>query len=169
MKYKAVSYSRGQIKIQEMAFVIVALVVFFAIVAVLVVTIAFSGMKGSAQAIKDESARQLVSTLASSPEFMFSKDCSNCVDKDKLFLIKKRSQIYDSFWGVQYLAVQTIYPEYKGECTGTNYPECGSITLINNSKYYGVPSEAYIDLCRETAEGPQCDVAKLFASIGSAG
>ena len=168
MKYKLANYfnsRKGQIKIQEMAFVIVALVIFFAIVSLIVVTIYFSGIKSGAQDVKDESARELVRTLASSPEFSWGA-CSSCIDKDKLFLIKRYVSNYSDFWGVDYLAIDTVYPQRTGECLGNNYPNCKTITLINKTTYIGVPSEAYISLCMQDGTGKtQCDLGKIYASI----
>jgi hypothetical protein len=152
--------TRGQLKIQEMSFVIVAIVIFFAMVAVLVISIVFSNINGSAKDIKDTNARKLISTIASSPEFAWTEQCESCVDKEK----------YSSFWGVDYLAIENIYPKYQGECTGANYPYCESITLVNKTEYYGTLSEAYISLCNEASDGTaRCELAKIVASIGSAG
>jgi hypothetical protein len=162
--------TRGQLKIQEMSFVIVAIVIFFAMVAVLVISIVFSNINGSAKDIKDTNARKLISTIASSPEFAWTEQCESCVDKDKLFALSKQKEKYSSFWGVDYLAIENIYPKYQGECTGANYPYCESITLVNKTEYYGTLSEAYISLCNEASDGTaRCELAKIVASIGSAG
>ena len=168
MAIKFAKYTKGQLKIQEMAFVLVAIVIFFAIVAIFVVNFAFSGVKNSAQDVKEEQARQLVTTLAGSPEFRWSEDCSNCVDKDKLFTIKKDTR-YTDFWKLDYLAVQTIYPTRTGECVSTNYPDCGTITLVKKTDNIGIPSQAYIALCSYVDGKKQCDLATIMASVGREG
>jgi hypothetical protein len=164
MTYKFANYTKGQLKIQEMAFVLVAIVIFFALVAMLIVGYAFSGLKESAQDVKEEQARQLVTTLSGSAEFKFPGSCTNCVDKDKMFLIKNDSR-YANFWKLDYLIIETIYPMRKGECISSNYPDCNTITLIKKAENYGTPSEAYVALCNYVNGEKRCDLARVLASV----
>ena len=57
---------KGQMKIQQMAFMLLAVTLFFVIAGLFVLMIVFSGVKQSAQAINEQNALSLVSKIADS-------------------------------------------------------------------------------------------------------
>ena len=156
---------KAQMKIQEMAFVLVAIMIFFGIVALIYFKISFSGLQSSVEAQRAEGANLLVQKLSSSPEFAFTaKDCQNCIDMDKVILLKNKTQ-YKAFWNLDFLQIEVLYPEKQGECTTFNYPDCRTITLVN--KTLGISQSAYVSLCRqEFRQGNyvKCDLGRIYAS-----
>ncbi|MEK6824706.1 MAG: hypothetical protein AABY02_02520, partial [Nanoarchaeota archaeon] len=127
MIYSVVRSSKGQMKMQQMAMVLVAFVIFFVLVGVFVLSVKLSSVRESAGSARENEARALVHKLASTPEFSWTyEDCSACVDLDKLFLLKDQDA-YRGFWGsyISMIKVQRLYPndgtEYL-ECTSGNYP-----------------------------------------------
>jgi hypothetical protein len=165
------SRNKAQLKIQEMAFVLIAIFVFFGLAALFFLTVNFSGIKQQAQDLGQEQAKQLAFQFASTPEFAwYDEQCASCVDSLRAMLFKDRKDIYISYWNIDYLQFETIYPEKTGECTLENYPNCKTITLVNRTEYYGTPSTAYIALCRhERMEGggsyPRCELGKIHVSV----
>jgi len=157
-----VSCSRGQMKVQQMAFVLVAIFIFFAMVSLVYFSIKITGVEQSVVELREEGAKELVKKLSGTPEFL-SRECPNCIDLDKVFALKNR-QTYQGFWNLDYLAVELIYPEREGECTPANYPDCRTITIINES--IGSPSSAFVSVCRweEVGGFVKCEVGKIFAS-----
>lgn len=163
-EFQHVKYSKGQMKIQEMAFVLVGIFIFFALVLIFYANIRFSGIRQDAQDLKDTAAKELVKTIAGSPEFSW-EGCQNCVDLDKVFLLAE-SKKYAGFWGLDYLKVERVAPRYKPrQCTRGNYPDCTDITIINSSNY-GSPAWSYVSLCRYEAgeEYTKCELGKIYAS-----
>jgi len=65
-------YSRGQMKIQEMAFVLVAFIVFFALVLLFYVAFRGSTLKQEAKELEESKAMELVQKLSSSPELNYA-------------------------------------------------------------------------------------------------
>lgn len=162
---------RGQLKIQEMAFVLVAICVFFGIAALFFVTVNLGSVKQDVQDLNRENARQIVYQIASTPEFRWRDEgCSGCIDELKILLVKEERGIYLPFWNIDYLAIESVYPKNNEECTLSNYPNCGRITLANNSKYFGTPSTAFVSICRDEkiesgGSYEKCELGRIYASV----
>ncbi len=141
--------SKGQFKIQQMAFVLVALMIFFGIVAVFYVSIRFSSLKGDVSDIRKEEVIESVRKMAGTPEFISTnwEDCASCVDLDKVFVLKDKAS-YQGFWqDINLLQVLRVYPSYSSdECTANSYPRCNKITLTDKGNYEAY--EAFVSLCR---------------------
>ncbi len=156
---------KGQIKIQEMAFVLVAIVIFFAIVAIIYFKVTLSGLSNNVESQRAQAANELVRKLSSTPEFAFTAiDCQNCIDMDKLILLKNQTR-YRGFWNLDFLQVEVTSPNKSGECTTGNYPDCRTITLINNAQ--GIPESAYVSLCRvdfNNGNYVRCELGRIYAS-----
>ena len=160
--------SRGQMKIQEMAFVLVAIMIFFGLVIVLYLSIRLSSLRQDVSFLAQEEASTLVRNLAGSPELAFTvRDCSNCIDMDKVMALKNLTA-YRNFWNFDYLRIEKVYPAQKGECTNANYPNCQSITIIPKENF-GAPPSAFVSLCRQAFENgefyPKCELGKIYASV----
>ncbi len=160
------SYSKkGQVKMQQMAFVLVAIIIFFALVALIYLSIALGGFEKTAGELKNKEAKELVKKLAGSAELSI-EGCSNCVDFDKAIILKERDS-YKGFWNLGYFAIEITYPESPAtECNKANYDECNKITLIDNAEMGNVNS-AFVSVCRiENSKGAyrKCGIGKIYAS-----
>ena len=165
MKILIASYSKGQIKIQQMAFVLVALMIFLALVALIYISFRVENIKGDVEDLGDQEARELARKLSGTPEFAFTaEDCSDCIDLDKVLVLKER-KTYKDFWNLDYLQVERVYPKGDGECTKANYPNCGTITIIDDEVW--TPAQAFVSLCRwEDSKGGyfRCELGRIYAS-----
>lgn len=189
MKSAAASYSRnlsvcnfitnknkkGQMKIQQMAFVLVAIFIFFAIAALFYLSINLADVKNQAALTKQEGIKEEVLKIARTAEFAWKsgeserEDCPNCVDFDKLLAVKDVKG-YDKLWQLDYLAVRIIYPAMNTtECTKTNYPNCNQITLSGaNRANIGTTNDAFVAVCRwqssEAGGYRKCSIGKIYAA-----
>ena len=146
-----------------MAFVLVALMVFFSLVFLLYGSVRFNSINQNAENLGDKEAKEIVRRLASSPELGF-QGCGNCVDMDKALALKGKES-YKGFWNLDYLQIQRVYPLAEGECSSGVYPDCKTITIIDGE--IGTPSSAFVSLCRwEQANGGyfRCDLGRIYAS-----
>lgn len=162
MKDSLVSSSKGQMKVQQMAFVLVAIVIFFVLVGMLFLVLQVSSLKNSAENLRDVESIENVKKIASAPEFSWTIDeCESCVDLDKIFLLKER-QSYKEFWDFSLLRIEKIYPSGEGECTRNNYPNCGKITIIEKNQIFNAKS-SFVSLCRyEPSEKYyKCELGKI--------
>lgn len=175
---------RGQMKIQQMAFMIVAVLIFFVLIGLAFLAVNMSGLEEQASDLRRENARLLVSSLADSPEFScgeaYDGSKSACVDLDKAMALKGMQDIYSGFWDVQSIEIRRAYPSNgTEECSSTNYPDCGKITVVsdsgedNSGNFTSVSS--YVTLCRKdfdqnsNSQFNNCDLGKLFVSYQNVG
>ena len=166
MDYHVNYFKKAQMKIQQMAFVLVALMLLFAIMGIIYMVISLSSVREHAAQLGEDEAKELVIKLTSTPEFAFtSETCPNCVDLDKVFQMKNRT-FYKELWNLEFLKIEKIFPPNKEvECENSNYPDCSKITIISK-KDFGSPSSAFVSLCHWEQQGGyiKCEIGKIFAS-----
>lgn len=157
-------------KIQQMSFMLVAVFIFLALVGMMVVTVKMSDLKDSATALKEQNAMLLVSKLANSPEFscggVYGMAKTDCIDEDKVMVLKDNIDKYVNFWGVSNLEIRRVYPANNNiTCNSTNYPKCDTITLINKPAT-GFDRSNFVALCRKEKSKDgivnKCEMAMLI-------
>ena len=160
----------GQFKIQQMAFMLIAVVVFFALVGIFVLAFNLSSIKETANLLEEQNAMLLVSKLANSPEFScgeaFGGTRINCMDFDKIMVLKQDIAKYKNFWGISNIEIRkVISPGADVSCNLASYPNCNVIKLVENSSK-GYDYSNFVSLCwKENNEGnvyDKCDIAKLI-------
>ena len=141
--------------------------VFFAIVFIIYYTVWLGNARTAAEEQRSKEALELVLTLSHSAEFAWTeKGCDQCIDFDKVLLLKERKS-YSGFWNLGQLSVERLYPLGKGECTRTNYPDCSTITIINNTNDKGISKGAFVNLCHYEVKGEpyvKCEIGRIYAS-----
>ncbi|MEK6875222.1 MAG: hypothetical protein AABX30_00905 [Nanoarchaeota archaeon] len=163
---------KAQLKIQQMAFMLIAVTLFFVLVGLMILTIYMGGLKDTANILEEEKAIQLISKLANSPEFscgdVFSRT-TNCIDMDKAVAIKGVKD-YNDFWEVNGLTIKRIYPQETGnkECTLANYPGCDKLTIVEKSGSF-IEYSNFVSLCRKELDVNQekydkCELGIILVS-----
>lgn len=176
MKMQIVDYGKmtknkkAQLKIQQMTFMLLAVTLFFVLVGLIILAFRFSGLKESATALEEKNALLLATKLANSPEFScgesFKNAKINCIDSDKIMMLKENIDAYSNFWGKDTnIEIRIIYPlSEEKECTLSNYPDCNIINL--ESKQISSEYSNYVALCRKQNKDGEvvdiCSVAKLM-------
>jgi hypothetical protein len=170
-----VKNKKAQLKIQQMAFMLIAVTLFFVLIGLFITGIVFSGLKKSSEVLEEENAMLLVSELSNSPEFScgeaFRYGKTNCVDSDKIMILRNMNE-YADFWDVAAIEIRKIYPAYEREteCSEENYPDCNVMEIYSKSVKKGAYNSNFVSLCRkeknaETGEiYDKCELAKLLVS-----
>ena len=160
---------KAQLKIQEMAFFLVAIVLFFILVGLFIFSIVFSNLSKSATAIAEDRTLSSITNLADSPEFSCGEP--NCVDSDKLMALMQNSR-YENFWPFSSLRVVKSSGFGKAEdemikCTTTNYPDCDIFEVYDKNVANERAISNFVALCRVELENEfnykKCEIAKLVA------
>jgi len=144
---------KGQIKIQQMAFMLIAVTVFFVLAGLFMLMIKLSNLRESAELLEEKNALLLASKVADSPEFScgdsLGKPRANCIDTDKLMALKARIAAgeYIDFWGIDGIEIRKVFPVDSGECTVERYPNCEKITIVNATS--GTGKSNFVSLCRK--------------------
>tara|TARA_Y100000296_G_scaffold36581_1_gene42307 strand:+ start:1638 stop:2144 length:507 start_codon:yes stop_codon:yes gene_type:complete len=162
---------KAQLKIQQMAFMLIAVTLFFVLVGMFVLTIYVSELKNSAAVLDEKNALLLVTKLANSPEFScgesFGNLRTNCIDADKVMILRERILNYENFWDVENIEIRKIYPISGNKiCTLENYPDCNIIKIREGN--ITTEYSNFVSLCRKKVfEGEvenKCELAKLMIS-----
>lgn len=167
---------KAQMKIQQMAFMIVAITIFFILVGLFALSFVFSGLDAKKQALDEQNALTLVTKLANSPEFScesaYGTQKAACVDFDKALALKAKNESYYNFWGVDGIEILKIYPEPTIpliKCTFSNYPNCDLLEIVVTKNHMGIAKESFITLCRKEGKGlgfyDKCELAKLIVRV----
>ena len=163
----------GQMKIQQMIFMLMAVVLFFAMIGVFIIVFKFSSLKDTASLLEEKNALLLASKIANSPEFScgesFGSNKINCIDMDKFMMLKQRAENYKDFWSVLNIEVIRTYPKIssKIECGLDNYPNCNSIKL-RSQNISGYDISNFVSLCHKESNGDysydKCEIGKILIS-----
>ncbi len=153
-----------------MAFVLVALMIFFGMVALVYFSFSISNLKQNAQELKDKEGIEIVKKISTSPEFVFGgRDCSSCVDFDKILILKETAK-YKKFWNLDYLTVEKVSNKtFIIECNRFNYPNCDVVTVVNETENFGSVNVAFVTLVRWDSSlgaggGFKYELGKIYAS-----
>ena len=170
MTYLNVNYSKGQLKIQQMAFVLVATIIFFALVFLFYAVVRYSSLEGEVEDLRSQEVLETIRQISTTSEFSWTReDCSSCIDMDKVLMLKER-EAYKGFWkGVPLLQIERVYPKYdEQECTTQNYPECDVITIIEEETNI-VSHSSFVSLCMyEPVESYyKCELGKIIMAYES--
>lgn len=163
-KFFGLKSKKGQMKLQQTAFMLLAITLFFVLIGLFVLVFRFSGLKDAATNLEEENARLLVSKLANSPEFScgesFGTQRISCVDGDKIIALKRNIEHYSGFWGVSSVEVIKVYPELEE-------------IEIYSSGNVGYTVSNFVSICKkDSIDGEiydKCELAKLIVGYESKG
>ena len=138
------SSKKAQMKIQQMAFMLVTLVVFFGMVALIYFSISIANLRKDVSRLQDDEAMELARKMSGTPEFAFTatSDCSSCIDVDKIKIIQSDTALqnkYKDLWNIDYLMVECVSTS-PGDC----YPD---IEVIPKSEEFSTKT-AFVTLAR---------------------
>ncbi|MEK6889332.1 MAG: hypothetical protein AABW80_04465 [Nanoarchaeota archaeon] len=161
--------NKGQIKIQEMAFVLMAIFVFFALVGLMFISYRVSNLREGSEVIKEDATKELLKNIANTPELSWA-GCSNCIDLDKAVVLNgngSSEEQYAGLFGLNYMKIERIYPKREdGECILGAYPRCSELTLVDTKEVKGTSSSAFVALCKWDGElnTEVCELGRVIAS-----
>ncbi len=161
---------KAQLKIQEMAFVLVGVVVLMALVMLFFVAFQSREMSKNAAYYREARAITLVEMIASMPELRCSSSFSTtsesvCLDYDKVLTFNSSKEMQDNyaiFWENSFVSRVEIEEVYvnNSNIRGKNYTIYSKLTNENTKVY-----ATYAALCLDDASGLICNIAKIKATI----
>lgn len=163
---------KAQVKIQQTAFMLIAITLFFVLAGLFFLSIKMNSLKSSATDLEEQNVRLLLTKLADSPEFScgssYGTQKTSCVDFEKVMILKNEISNYSNLWNVADIQILKIFPENFEECDSVNYPNCGKIILFPENSGSGTYISTFVSLCgRESISGvayDKCEIAKLMVS-----
>lgn len=150
-----VKSSKSQMKIQQMAFMIVALLLFFVIAGLFFLSYSTSSLKDDAALLKEEQAVTSLKVIATMPELVCEGSYSGlCIDEDKAQVMA--NQDYSGFWPVSSIKIYSVYPDFY------------NISVYSSNQKSNKMYSTYTTLCKKTKEAGyryQCSLAKLLVGV----
>jgi hypothetical protein len=169
---------KAQMKIQQMSFMLLAVFLFFSLVGMIIITVKMSELRNSATELERQNAMLLATKLANSPEFscgdVYGTPKTDCVDLDKVMMLKENIKKYSNFWGSSNIEIMRLYPKNKTitECNSTNYPNCNYIKLLDKS-LSGYDASNFVALCRKEKDKSEivtkCEMGQIIIRYEEAG
>jgi len=162
--------SKSQLKIQEMAFMLMAVVIFFIIAGLFFMTIKYREMYKTSNLFEKEKTLSTIAKLAETAEFNCGKPL--CIDTDKLIVMKNR-KAYDGFFPVTSLSVVRIFPKNSAqeiECNENNYPDCNLFNIYEKNVKNEDKVSTFVALCRQEKDEngywySKCELGKIVAGM----
>ena len=160
---------KGQMKIMQMAFMIVAVFFFFVLVGLFFLSIQFKDVKGSAAQLQRDQAISSLKVIADMPELSYDFSEAVTLDEDKLKIMAGGfGDVYDEFWPVASVAVYKLWPvanELK-PCPGLG---CNYYELYDNGQRNVRTYSTYVSICKTVKElgfvYDRCEVGKLEVGV----
>jgi len=154
--------NRSQLKIQQMAFMIVAVFFFFALAGLFVLSYYSRSLKGSVEQLQKDQAISSLQTLTDMPEL----SCGYlCLDVDKLIVMS--GEDYEPMWPVASIKVYKVYPAFESEieCPGQ---DCNYYDVYDSGQGDLKEYSSFVSVCQKVRIGAvyeQCDIGKLVVGV----
>lgn len=156
---------KAQLKIQQMAFMLIALTIFFVMVGLMYLGIKMAGIRENANLLEEKKAIEIASRIANSAEFscgdvFFGK--INCIDSDKIVALTNIKK-YEEFWEVDKIQIRLLSVDEKRKCNTANYPNCNLIEVYSKGSESGISYSNFVSVCRkeQDSKGNKYDKCEL--------
>ncbi|MCK5321467.1 hypothetical protein KAJ38_02720 [Candidatus Pacearchaeota archaeon] len=161
--------NRGQMEIQQMAFMILAVFLFFILVGLFFLGIQFKDIKKNVAQLQTEQAISSLKVIADMPELNYDSHESMTLDEDKLRIMSGNlGTYYSEFWPVASVKVYKIYPKFneRVKCPALN---CNYFEIYDNGQESMKTYSTYVSICKKVKETgyiyDRCEVGKLVVGV----
>jgi hypothetical protein len=150
-------------KIQQMAFMIVAVFFFFILVGLFFLGWQYKSLRGSYESLEAEQAISAMNSIIDLTELNCEADRSLCLDEDKL-QVMVRKQSYSEIWPVASIKVYKVYPKFDSvvKCPSS---DCNYYEIYDSGQENLKSVSTYVSLCKKKSEQgyvyDDCEIAKI--------
>jgi hypothetical protein len=162
-----VNYTKGQLKIQQMTFMLLAVTILFILIAIFYISIRTVNLEKDLTLLEREKATALVTKIAATSELTF-EGVPRAVDADKLMILRTETEYRDYWEGINGIIVKKLYPKSsERECTFANYPDCDTIKLFTDKNVANIG--AYVSVCTKRSKNnipyDYCELGYLMLEV----
>ncbi len=157
----------GQMKIQQMAFMLLAVFLFFILVGLFFLNVHLRGLHKNADQLYTEAAISSFQTLIYMPELTYYGQ-SNSLDEDKLRVMSGKVLDYSEFWPVESIKVYKIYPSFQKEikCPAI---DCNYYDIYNSGQKNIHTVSTFVSICSRVNDAgfvyDKCEIGKLVVGV----
>ncbi|MEM4330778.1 MAG: hypothetical protein QW273_02095 [Candidatus Pacearchaeota archaeon] len=157
---------KSQMRIQQMAFMIVAVFIFFIFAGLFLLNFFIGDLRQQAYNLEKEKISQALSSWTELPEFSCTEKSKYCIDETKIEILMSNEikKEYEDYWPVSFMRV------YKLEKMSSNLiscpnENCNYYEIINKNENSIFAYSTYVSLCRKVKEenfaSYKCELAKF--------
>lgn len=161
--------SGAQMKIQQMAFMVLAVFFFFMLVGLFFLGWYLKDIRANRETLLQNEAISSIKVISGMTEFSCSSSEEFCLDEDKLRVFGGNfSENYDEFWPVSSVKVYKIYPSFDSviKCPA---PNCNYYEIYDSSQSNVVEYSSYVSICKKVRNGnyvyDKCEIGKLLVGV----
>ncbi len=159
---------RGDLQIQQMAFMLLFVFIFFAIAGLFFVMFYSKDLKSSYESGQIDLAVSSLETIANMPELNCDSQTSFCLDEDKLYVFASNTERYSEFWPIAYIKVRKVYPSSNLEirCPNTN---CTYYEVYNSNQTSVIGRDTFVSICKRVPKAQgydnECTIGRLDVGV----
>lgn len=159
---------KGQLRIQQMAFMIVAVVFFFVLVGLFFLGYQSKNITENFADLQKEQAIGSLKVIAGMTELNCDDSKELCLDNDKLLIMSKESKKYSDIWPVASVKVIKVYPafEKRVNCPGI---DCNYYNVYDSGQKNVKEYSTYVSICQKREDNSyiydKCEVGKLILGV----
>ncbi len=160
---------RGQMKIMQMMFMIVGVVLFFVLVGLFFLRVSFSNLHSGARELAKEQAISSMKTIAEMPELSYDARNPMMLDEDKLTAMSGGlGENYTDFFPVASVEVYKIYPVFSKviKCPAAN---CNYYDVYDSGQQEVTKLSSYVSICKKLKEFgsvyDKCALGKIVIGV----
>lgn len=159
----------AQMKIQQMAFLILAVMFFFALVGLFILRISLANLEGDFSNLNKEQAITSIQVVTSSTELNCNSREELCLDEDKLQIMSGDfKEFYSSFWPVAFIKVYK-YSAFNSSPVKCPSPNCNHYEVHNNGQEFFETRSSIISICKkstiDSSRYESCEVGRIEIGI----
>lgn len=159
----------AQMKIQQMAFMIVGVFFFFILVGLFFISIYLGGIREKADSLERDSVISSLKVISNMMELNCDSGDEFCVDEDKLKIMASGfASNYTDILPVASLRVFKVYPSFTREikCPAV---DCNYFDIYDSGQSNKKEYSTFISICKKVKEQgyvyDRCEIGKLVAGI----
>lgn len=180
--------TRGQMKIMQMSFMLIGVFLFFVLVGLFFLMIAFKDVRSGAEDLARAQAISSLEIIAAMPELSYDSGERLSVDEDKLRVMSTLREVadgryqvademlrsssalvdYGEFWPVASLEVYKVYPVFDSvvACPAAN---CNYYSIWDSGQRNVEKFSSYVSICKRIREFgsvyDRCEVGKIVVGV----
>ena len=167
--WSVVVEKRGQMKIMQMAFMIIGVFFFFVLVGLFFLNFMIGDVQSGAYELQKRQAISSLEMIAGMNELSLDSRESMMLDEDKLMVMSGGlGDGYEDFWPVASLRVYKVYPTFSEEkkCPGI---DCNYYDIYDSGQVDVVTYSSFVSICKRVKEFghiyDKCEIGKIVAGV----
>lgn len=159
---------KADMKIMQMAFMIIFVFIFFTMVLLFFVSMQNSKLTENYNLLQKENAIASIQTISNMPELNCDSQKSFCLDEDKIIVFGSMADSYKSFWPVSSITVRKAFPKNPKniKCPAAN---CTYYEIYNSNENNSIKYGAFVSICKKVMNNGRsqeiCELGRLDVGV----